>query len=121
MPVQKQSLSILCYLALTALFSSFFWTLMISAGHVGAGKGMYVAGLMWCPALAALATVRLRHLDWKSLGLRWCGARFALLSYLTPLAYAAIGYALIWISGSGFLSGPCGDRGHRTRNSWIGP
>ena len=102
----KQYSSILCYLALTALFSSFFWTLMISAGHVGAGKGMYVAGLMWCPALAALATVRLRHLDWKSLGLRWCGARYALLAYVTPLAYAAIGYALIWIFGFGFFPDP---------------
>jgi membrane protease YdiL (CAAX protease family) len=106
MPAQKQLLSILCYLTLTALFSGFFWTLMISAGHVGAGKGMYVAGLMWCPALAAIATVRLRHLDWKSLGLRWCGARYALLSYVTPLAYAAIGYALIWIFGFGFFPDP---------------
>ncbi|HXP65113.1 MAG TPA: type II CAAX endopeptidase family protein [Steroidobacteraceae bacterium] len=106
MAVQKQSLNILCFLALTALFSSFFWTLIISAGHVGAGRGLYVAGLMWCPAFAAVATVRLRHLDWESLGLRWGGARFALFSYLTPLAYAAIGYALIWSFGFGFFPDP---------------
>jgi membrane protease YdiL (CAAX protease family) len=106
MPLQKQTLSILCYLALTALFSSVFWTLMISSGHVGAGKGMYVAGLMWCPALAALATVHLRHLDFRVLGLRWGGARYALLSYVTPLAYAGIAYALIWIFGLGFFPDP---------------
>jgi membrane protease YdiL (CAAX protease family) len=106
MPLQKNSLSILCYLGLTVLFSSLFWALMIGTGHVGGGKGMYVTGLMWCPALAAVVTVRLRHLDWSSLGLRWCGARYALISYFTPLAYASIGYALIWIFGLGFFPDP---------------
>lgn len=106
MPLQKQTLTILCYLALTTAFSSFFWTLMIAAGHVGAGKGLYVAGLMWCPAAAALATCYLRPVDFKTLGLRWGGARYALLSYFTPLAYATIGYALIWIFGFGFFPDP---------------
>jgi hypothetical protein len=54
MPLRKQTVTILCYLALATCFSSFFWTLMIASGHVGAGKGLYVAGLMWCPAAAAL-------------------------------------------------------------------
>jgi uncharacterized protein len=106
MPVQKQSLTILCYLALTACLSSFFWTLMITSGHVGAGDGLYVTGLMWCPAVAAIATVRLRRLNYAALGLRWSGARYALFSYLTPVAYAAIAYALIWILGFGFFPDP---------------
>jgi membrane protease YdiL (CAAX protease family) len=101
--VQKQGASILCYLALTAGASSLFWTLMIASGHVGAGKGLYVAGLMWCPAFAAVATVYLRRLDFKMLGLRWGGARYALLSYFTPLVYATVAYALIWIFGFGFF------------------
>jgi uncharacterized protein len=103
MPMRKQTLTILCYLALAACFSSFFWTLMITSGHVGAGKGLYVAGLMWCPAAAAIATCYIRRVDFKALGLRWGGARYALLSYFTPLAYATIGYALIWIFGFGFF------------------
>lgn len=101
--MQKQGASILCYLALTAGASSLFWTLMIASGHVGAGKGLYVAGLMWCPAFAAVATVYLRRLDFKMLGLRWGGARYALLSYFTPLVYATVAYALIWIFGFGFF------------------
>ena len=106
MPVQKPTLTILCYLALAACFSSFFWTLMIASGHVGAGKGLYVAGLMWCPAAAAIATCYLRRVDFNTLGLRWGGARYALLAYFTPLAYATIGYALIWIFGFGFFPDP---------------
>jgi membrane protease YdiL (CAAX protease family) len=104
--MKKQTLSIFCYLALTALFSGFFWTLMISSGHVGAGNGLYVTGLMWCPALAAVATVRLRHHDYAVLALRWGGARYAVLSYVTPMTYAAIGYALICIFGLGFFPDP---------------
>ena len=106
MPVQKPTLTILCYLALAACFSSFFWTLMIASGHVGAGKGLYVAGLMWCPAAAAIATCYIRRVDFNALGLRWGGARYALLAYFTPLAYATIGYALIWIFGFGFFPDP---------------
>jgi membrane protease YdiL (CAAX protease family) len=106
MPVQKPTLTILCYLALAACFSSFFWTLMIASGHVGAGKGLYVAGLMWCPAAAAVATCYIRRVDFNALGLRWGGARYALLSYFTPLAYATIGYASIWIFGFGFFPDP---------------
>jgi uncharacterized protein len=106
MPVRKQTLSILCYLAITAALSSIFWTLIIASGHVGAGGGLYVAGLMWCPAVAAIATVHLRHLDFAALGLRWSGARYALFSYLTPVAYAAIAYALIWMFGFGFFPDP---------------
>jgi uncharacterized protein len=99
----KQNRTILCYLAITACASGFFWTLIIAAGHVGAGRGLYVAGLMWCPAVAAIATAHLTGLDFKSLGLRWGGARYALLSYFTPVVYAAIAYALIWSFGFGFF------------------
>jgi membrane protease YdiL (CAAX protease family) len=104
--MQKQTVTILCYLALTACFSAFFWTLMIASGHVGAGKGLYVAGLMWCPAAAALAACYIRRVDFNALGLRWGGARYALLGYFTPLAYATIGYALVWIFGFGFFPDP---------------
>jgi hypothetical protein len=99
-------LTILCYLAITACASGVFWALIIVSGHVGSGKGLYVAGLMWCPAVAAIATAYIRRLDFNTLGLRWGGARYAILSYVTPLAYAAIAYALIWLFGFGFFPDP---------------
>ena len=42
----------LLYLGLTLVFSSFFYFLIIRAKHLGAGGGLYVIGIMWCPALA---------------------------------------------------------------------
>ena len=104
--MRKQTLTILCYLALTACFSSLFWALIIVSGHVGAGKGLYVAGLMWCPAAAAVASCYIRGVDFAALGLRWGGARYAFLSYFIPFAYAAIAYGLIWILGFGIFPDP---------------
>jgi membrane protease YdiL (CAAX protease family) len=106
MSARTESGTILCYLAITACASGIFWALIIASGHVGAGKGLYVAGLMWCPAIAASATAYRRRLDFKSLGMRWGGTRYAILSYLTPLAYATIAYALIWVFGFGFFPDP---------------
>ena len=104
--MQKQTLTIVCYLALTACFSAFFWTLMIASGHVGAGKGLYVAGLMWCPAAAATATCYIRRVDFNALGLRWGGARYASTFLLHAACLRDIGYALIWIFGFGFFPDP---------------
>ena len=62
---------VLLYLRLTLVFSSFFYFLIIRAKHLGAGGGLYVVGIMWCPALAAFATLRLngRSLsDWAGNG-----------------------------------------------------
>jgi membrane protease YdiL (CAAX protease family) len=97
---------VFCYLGLTAISSCVFWGLIIASGHVGAGSGLYVAGLMWCPATAAVATVYIRRGDFKSLGLRWGGPRYALLAYLTPLAYIALAYGFIWMLGFGFFPDP---------------
>jgi uncharacterized protein len=105
-PLENENLNIVGFVALTALISSLFYALIIGAGHVGAGAGLYVAGLMWSPALAAFVMVRLRRLDVRSLGLGSFGGRYALVAYVTPLAYAAISYALIWSLGFGFFPDP---------------
>src|SRR3977135_1420481 len=98
---RKDDLTLVCFLALTALLSSIFYALIISAGHVGAGAGHYVGGLMWCPAVAAFLTVYIRRLDPRSLGLGWGGGRYAAIAYVTPLAYAVIAYSLVWMCGGG--------------------
>jgi uncharacterized protein len=94
------------FLGLSVAISSLFWGLIISAGHVGAGAGLYVTGLMWSPAAAAFLIVYFRHLPVRSLGLQSFGGRYALLAYLIPLAYAAIAYAAVWVFGLGFFPDP---------------
>jgi membrane protease YdiL (CAAX protease family) len=105
-PVQRDSLTVTRYLALAILISSCFYALIINAGHVGAGAGMYVSGLMWSPALAAFLTVHFLGLDAATLGLSWGGNRYAAMAYLLPLIYAAIAYGLIWLCGFGFFPNP---------------
>lgn len=94
------------FLLLTLAISSIFYTLAIVSGHLGGANGGYVAGLMWSPGLAALATTAIRRLGAASLGLgRWNG-RAALIAYLVPLGYGAIAYGSIWGLGFGGFAEP---------------
>ncbi len=89
------------FLLLTAAFSSVFYALIIHAGSLDTGRGLYVTGLMWCPGLAGLIT---RYRYERSLahhGWRWGHTRFQLASYLVPIAYAFVVYAIVWITGLG--------------------
>lgn len=104
MQAHGQRSTILWYLGLTAAFSSVFWALIIARGHFQGG--LYTPCLMWCPGLAALAVWRFKRLELRSLGLRWGGTRYALLGYVMPLAYATIGYSLIWLLGLGLFPDP---------------
>ncbi len=85
------------YLALVFAFSSIFYFLIIKSGHIGAGGGVYVVCIMWCPAVAALLTCKLCGRPVASLGWKWGETRYQVASYLLPLAYATIAYSAVWI------------------------
>jgi len=92
---------VLTYLFFVLLFSSCFYCLIIRARHLGAGGGSYVLGIMWCPALAAFATLKLNRRSLSDLGWKWPATKYALMSWYIPLLYASIAYAIIWASGLG--------------------
>jgi membrane protease YdiL (CAAX protease family) len=92
---------VLTYLFFVLLFSSCFYCLIIRARHLGAGGGSYVLGIMWCPALAAFATLKLNRRSLSDLGWKWPATKYALMSWYVPLLYASIAYAIIWASGLG--------------------
>ena len=94
------------YLLLTLLLSCIFYALIIGTGQMGAGRGMYVLGLMWCPGLAAVLACRLRGEDLGRLGWRWGEWRWQWTSYLVPLAYTAIAYVIVWTTGLGGFGNP---------------
>lgn len=61
---------VVMYIVLVFAFSSFFYFLVLRSGSLGNGRGLYVVGLMWCPALAGMLTLRLNgrrisELGWK--------------------------------------------------------
>lgn len=89
------------YLLFVLLFSSVFYFLIIRAKHLGAGGGLYVFGIMWCPALAAFITLKLNGRSLADLGWKWPATKYALMSWYIPLIYAAIAYAIVWLSGLG--------------------
>jgi len=89
------------YFFFVFLFSSVFYLLIIRAKTLGAGGGVFVTGIMWCPALAAFATLKLYRRRLSELGWRWPAERYALASWYIPLSYSAIAYVIVWVGGLG--------------------
>lgn len=89
------------YLALVFASSSVFYFLVLRAHSLSAGAGLYVTGIMWCPALAAISTLKISGRHLSELGWRWPQLKFAVQSWYVPLLYAAIAYGIVWIAGLG--------------------
>jgi uncharacterized protein len=94
-PLAKE---ILIFLVLVFLFSSVPYALMIHTRHIGAGGGLVVGLVMWCPAFAAFATCALRHIDMGTLGWNWRPAKYEAYGYFLPWLYAIPVYAAAWIA-----------------------
>jgi membrane protease YdiL (CAAX protease family) len=86
----------LVYLFLTLLFSSVIWSLIIWSGHLGMAFGMMITAIMWCPALAALASCRVLGRSFRSLAWRWPEWQYIAAAYFLPVAYAGIAYGAVW-------------------------
>jgi len=84
------------YLLFTLLFSSVIWSLIIWSGHLGMGFGMMIVSIMWCPALAAMASCRVLGRDVRALAWRWPEWKYIAAAYFVPLAYTAIAYGGVW-------------------------
>lgn len=99
-------MQIVTYLALLFLFSSFYYFLIIRSGSMGNGQGMYVFGLMWCPALAAIVTLRLNGRSLRDLGWQWGETKYQVASWFVPLFYSVIAYVIVWTTGLGRFGNP---------------
>ncbi|HJV21795.1 MAG TPA: CPBP family intramembrane glutamic endopeptidase [Holophagaceae bacterium] len=105
MPPQTRA-RVATYLGLLLLFSCVFYVLILRAGSLRAGGGLYVLGIMWCPAAAALLTCLWRRKPLRELGWGLGSFRWQAWSYLLPFGYALVAYALIWAAGwGGFPNG----------------
>ncbi len=96
---------IVVFVALAFALSAVFWGLIISAGTLDANGGIYVLGLMWSPAVAALITQGLvlrRSLG--ELGWRPGKVRYLLVAFFAPLLYCAVAYGVTWLTGLGAVN-----------------
>ena len=65
---------------------------------------IYVGAIMWCPALAAFITLKIKGREISSLNWNWANWKYIRLSYFIPALYGLITYMLIWIFGFGGLA-----------------
>ncbi|MCM4153956.1 CPBP family intramembrane metalloprotease [Arenibacter sp. N53] len=65
---------------------------------------IYVGAIMWCPALAAFITLKIKGRKISSLNWNWGNGKYIRLSYLVPALYGMITYLLIWTFGFGGLA-----------------
>jgi membrane protease YdiL (CAAX protease family) len=73
----------------------------VEGAHARRGGGLYVLGIMWCPALAGMATLKLNGRNLSELGWKWPATGYAAKSWLIPLLYAFIAYVVVWSTGLG--------------------
>jgi uncharacterized protein len=100
----RQRKDIATFLLLTFGLSSLAWAPVISSGSLKAGGGLYVAPLMWCPGLAAIATRLLFQRNLRGFGWRPGKPRYLLLGYVLPLGLTALVYSGVWLTGLGRFS-----------------
>jgi len=100
-PVNQSRKAIAIFLLITLCISSIYYFLIIHTGKLGSGFGLYVAGLMWAPALSAFATCRIMKRNIADLGWSWKNPRYMLWAYLVPLIYSLIAYLILWVAGWG--------------------
>lgn len=65
---------------------------------------IYVGAIMWCPAIAAFITLKLKGRSISSLPWKWSDGKYLLWSYILPALYGLLTYALIWIFGLGSIA-----------------
>ena len=95
---------VVLFLVLTFAFSTPFYFQIISAGTVNVAGGLYVAGIMWCPGLAALLTRLVFQRNLHGMGWRWGKTGYQGASYIIPVVACLAVYGLVWLMGIGALS-----------------
>lgn len=106
MPRLQSRNQVLIYLLLVAAFSAVPYFLILRSVKLGAAGGLYVVAIMWCPALAAIATLKLNRRSLGDLGWKWPQTKYMVLSWFIPLLYAAIAYGIVWGTGLGAFPNP---------------
>ncbi len=91
--------TIFIFLAFVTIISSLFHYAIVNLYP----SRMYIGGLMWCPAIAAIVTLKLRGRPISSLHWDWGHWKYIRLSYAVPAVYVTITYLSIWLFALGGL------------------
>ncbi len=91
---------ILIFLAIVTLISSLLHYAIVTLYP----SRIYIGTLMWCPAIAAFLTLRIKRLSVHSLQWKWASSSYTWQAYLVPALYGCVTYGLIWLLGFGDLA-----------------
>ena len=89
--------TIFLFLAIVTVLSALFHYAIVNLYP----SRIYIGGLMWCPAIAAFITLKIKGRKISSLNWNWGSWKYIRLSYFIPALYGIVTYALIWIFGFG--------------------
>lgn len=102
-PLTTDPKRVVCaYLALTFVLSSIFWYLILAKPQFAVDSGLLrhsVFLLMWCPAVAAIATRLYFQRNLDGFGFTIGSLRWWLLAALIPIAYGLVMFGTGWITG----------------------
>lgn len=92
--------TIILFLVLVVAFTSPFHYAIVNLYP----SRIYVGAIMWCPAIAAFITLKIKRRKISSLNWNWGNWKYIRLSYFIPALYGIITYVLIWVFGFGTLA-----------------
>jgi len=92
--------TIILFLTIVTIFSSIFHYAIINLYP----SRMYIGAIMWCPAIAAILTMKIKGRPLSSLNWNWGDWKYIRLSYLIPVFYVIITYSLIWVFALGGIA-----------------
>jgi uncharacterized protein len=102
-PTKTDPKRVVCaYLLLTFALSSIFWYLIIVKPPFAVETGLLrhtIFLLMWCPAVAAVATRLIFQRNLDGFGFKIGELRWWLLAALIPIAYGLVMFGAGWITG----------------------
>lgn len=91
--------TIFIFLAIVTVISAVFHYAIVNLYP----SRIYIGGLMWCPAIAAISTLKIKGREISSLNWNWGNWKYIRFSYFVPALYALITYVLIWFFELGGL------------------
>ena len=92
--------TIIIFLSIVTIISSLFHYAIVNLYP----SRIYIGGLMWCPAIATIITLKIKGRSISSLNWNWGKWIYIRLSYFIPALYVIVTYFLIWIFGLGDLA-----------------
>ena len=95
---------LILYLAILYVVSGYAMYRVVEAGDFGVSGGIYAILGMWSPGLAALVVVLIYKIPIRSFGWGWGKSRYQIASFLLPIGYVGVSYAIVWATGLGGIT-----------------